>query len=145
MEWLKREMGKLELPATGMKNELQRRFRQKLHLLQGINNISYDFDDDEKRHLQVPANPSGIDINLLLAVMMDIQEASQKDSEQMMGKIIIYLIKTFWLMFKKLLAPKKCNCTFWEKFKISSRRHQGSCSKYTWASQQIDHWSRGKC
>ena len=59
---LKRELGKLELPTTGTKNELQRRLRKKLQI-QSIDVESYEFEDEEEREIQVPASSSGVDIN----------------------------------------------------------------------------------
>ena len=67
---LERELGKLALPTTGTKNELQRRLREQLQL-QGIDIDSYDFEDEEEREVQVLASSSGFDINSLLAAMME--------------------------------------------------------------------------
>ena len=50
---LKRELGKLELPTAGTKNELQRRLREQLQL-QGIDIESYEFEDEEERELHSP-------------------------------------------------------------------------------------------
>ena len=46
----KRELGKLQLPTTGTKNELQRRLREQLQL-QGIDIESNEFEDAEEREL----------------------------------------------------------------------------------------------
>ena len=62
VERLKWEFGKLELPTTGTKNELQRRLREQLQL-QGIDIESYKFEDEEERELQAPVTPSNVDIN----------------------------------------------------------------------------------
>ena len=43
-------MGKLELPTTGTKNELQKRLREQLQL-QGIDIESYEFEDEEEREI----------------------------------------------------------------------------------------------
>ena len=66
MDRLKRELYKLELPATGTKNELQKCLREQLQL-QGIDIESYDFEDEEEREVHVPACSSGVDVNSLLA------------------------------------------------------------------------------
>ena len=91
---LKRELGKLELPTTGTKNELQRRLREQLQL-QGIDIESYEFEDEEERELQAPASSSGVDINSLLASMMEkmqvanqmllteVQEASRTENQKL--------------------------------------------------------------
>ena len=67
---LKWEMGKLELPRTGTKKELQIRLREQLHL-QSIDIKSYEFEDEYEREIQAPASSSGVDINSLLAAMME--------------------------------------------------------------------------
>ena len=89
MDRLKRELGKLELPTAGTKNELQRRLREHLQL-QGIDIDSHEFEDEDERELQVPTTPTGVDINSLLAAMMekmqilaDVQEASRAESKKM--------------------------------------------------------------
>ena len=70
MDRHKREVGKLELPTTGTKTELQRRLREQVQL-QVIAIESYE--------LQAPATTSGVNINSLLSAMMEImQEANQK-------------------------------------------------------------------
>ena len=74
---LKRELSKLELPTTGTKNELQRRLREQLQL-QGIDIESYEFEDEEKRKIQAPATPSGVDINSLLAAIMAKMEVGNQ-------------------------------------------------------------------
>ena len=61
MDRLKGELGKLELPTLGTTNELQRRLREQ----------SYEFEDEEEREMQFPASSSGVDINSLLAAMME--------------------------------------------------------------------------
>ena len=63
MDRLKQELGKLKLPTTGIKNELQRGLMEQLQL-QGIDIETYEFEDEEERELQAPATSSGIDINL---------------------------------------------------------------------------------
>ena len=71
MDRFKRELGKPELATTGTNNELQRRLREQLQL-QGIDIESYEFE------LQAPASSSGVDINSLLASMMEkMQVANQ--------------------------------------------------------------------
>ena len=45
---LKRELGKLEQPTAGTKNELQRRLREQLQL-KGIDIESYEFEDEEEQ------------------------------------------------------------------------------------------------
>ena len=55
---LKWELGKLELPTTGTKNELQRRLREQLQL-QSINEL----EDEEEREIQTPATSNSGDIN----------------------------------------------------------------------------------
>ena len=70
LDWLKRKLGKLKLPTTGIKKKLQRQLMEQQEL-QGIDIDSYDFEDDEERLLQALATASGIDINSLLAVMME--------------------------------------------------------------------------
>ena len=47
---LKRELGKLELPTTGTKNELQRRLREQLQL-QSINIETYEIEDKKEREI----------------------------------------------------------------------------------------------
>ena len=74
---LKRELGELELPTTGTKNELQRRLREQLQL-QGIDIETYEFGDEEQREIQDSTAPSSIDINSLLAAMMDKMEVANQ-------------------------------------------------------------------
>ena len=126
---LKREFRKLELPTTGTKNELQRRLREQLQL-HGIDIETYEFEDEEEQDIQAPVVPSSVDINSLLAAMMekmevtnqklldDVHEASRTGSQKMQEtnraethKLLEPKTKNFWLMFKKLLEPKTKN--FW--------------------------------
>ena len=93
---LKRELGKLELPTTGTKNELQRRLREQLQL-QGIDIECYELwknEDVEERELQVHATNGGVDVNSLLSATMEkmqvanqmlfaeVQEASRAESQK---------------------------------------------------------------
>ena len=91
-------MGKLELPTTGTKNELQRRLREQLQL-QGIDIEYYEFENEDERELKAPATPGGVDINSLLAAMMekmqvanqklfaDAQEASRAENRKMQDRM----------------------------------------------------------
>ena len=91
---LKRELGKLELPTTGTKNELQRRLREQLQL-QGIDIETYEFEDEEEREIQAPAVPSSVDINSLLAAMMEkmeltnqkLFEASRPENQKLLADV----------------------------------------------------------
>ena len=93
---LKRELGKLELPPTGTKKELQRRLRDQLQL-QGIDIECYELwknEDVEERELQVHATNGGVDVNSLLSATMEkmqvanqmlfaeVQEASRAESQK---------------------------------------------------------------
>ena len=70
----KRELGKLKLPTTGTQNELQKRLREQLQL-QGIDIELYEF---EEREIQAPAAASSVDINSLLAAMMEKMEVTNQ-------------------------------------------------------------------
>ena len=90
---LKRELGKQELPTTGTKNELQRRLMEQLQL-QGIDIEFYDFEDEEERELQVLASSSGVDINSLLAAMIErmqvitgVHEASRAENQKLLADV----------------------------------------------------------
>ena len=98
---LKRELGKLELPTTGTKNELQRRLRKQLQLHR-IPRVLF------------PATSSGVDINSLLVTMMETQRRYKKLLElrtRSYLKLLEPKIRNFWLKYKKLLEPKIKN--FW--------------------------------
>ena len=56
---LKWVLGKLDIPTTGAKNELQRRLREQLQL-QRIDIEFYEFEDEEEREIQAPAGSSGV-------------------------------------------------------------------------------------
>ena len=67
-------MGKLELPTTDTKNELQRRLKEQ----QGIDIETYEFEDEYEREIQAPAVSSTVDINSLLAAMMEKMEVTNQ-------------------------------------------------------------------
>ena len=93
-ERLKQELSKLALPTMGKKSELQRRIREELWNC-NIDVDTYDFEDEEEREPQSSATSSGIEINSLLADMMEKMQVenqkllaeSRKDSEQRMETI----------------------------------------------------------
>ena len=79
MDRLKRELDQLQLPTTGTKNELERLLREKLQQ-QGIDIESYEFEDEERelqRNLQAHAAPNDVDINSLLAAMMEKMQVAR--------------------------------------------------------------------
>ena len=93
MDWLKRKLSKLELPTAGIKSEMQSRLREQMQL-QGIDIESYELEDEEQQELQVPATPRGVDMNSLLAAMMekmqvlrDVQEASRAKNQKLPADI----------------------------------------------------------
>ena len=121
---LKREMGKLELLTTGAKNELLRWLRGQLKQ-QCIDMESYEFEDEEERELQVPATPIGVDINSLLAAMMekmqilmDVQKASRTENQKLLAGV-----QDFWLNRDEIMNKewKECKQRFCQKFKRRSK------------------------
>ena len=68
MERLKRQIGKLELPTAGRKNELQRRLREELQH-QGIDIDFYEFSNPERyRHKFVASRYDGRNAICKLAI-----------------------------------------------------------------------------
>ena len=72
---------------------MQRRLREQLQQ-QCIDMESYQFEDEEERELQVHAIPSDVDINSLLAAMMEkvqilmeIQEASRTENQKLLAEV----------------------------------------------------------
>ena len=149
---LKRELDKLELATT--RNELQRRLRKQLQL-HGIDIELYQLKDEKEREIQAPATSSGVDINSLLAAMMEkmqvanwklfanVQEAPRAENQMCYLKFIKPKGRNFCLMYKKLLElrrksylnllkPKTQNCKqqFCQKFKRNSEQYQGICRKF---------------
>ena len=94
MDRLKQELGKLELPTTGTKNELQRRLREQLQL-QGIDIETYEFKDEEEREIQAPAASNSVDFNSLIVAMMEkmevtkeeLFEASRAENQKLLGDV----------------------------------------------------------
>ena len=75
MERFKRELGKLQLPTTGTKNELQRRLRKQLHKLQGIEIDFHEFENEKDQELNFISK-------IMLLVSAEVQELLIKHSNQ---------------------------------------------------------------